>query len=357
MMSILRRYLSARFLASFAFMLAALAALALMLDLMEQADQVLRTSNGGPLALLKYSALRLPDIVAQMLPIASLLGMLLVLGQFMRHRELVAMWGSGASPTGLMLALTPMVLVLAAVNVANNDLAVPESQSALRELGWGEARKTGLSADKSLITWLLSGNDVVRAPAHAAKGDQLDGVSIFRRDDGGRLIERIDAERAVPQGQGWLLSGVTRHMIEPAATQKVASLFWDGRIEVAALPLVASDMRGLRSIDLIQLIGHDGYGQRPPDRFRTWLQARIASALVPALMIFLAVALAQRFRRIGGIGTLLLSSIGIAFAFFILDGVCLTMGETGFLPPWLAAWSAKLALACLIGSFVVYQEG
>ena len=144
MMSILRRYISTRFIAAFAFVLSALAALALMLDLMEQADQVLGASNGGALALLQYSALRLPDIAAQMLPIASLLGMLLVLGQFMRHRELVAMWGSGASPTGLMLALTPIVAGARRRQPRQQRPGRPGEQLGAARLGWGEARKTGL---------------------------------------------------------------------------------------------------------------------------------------------------------------------------------------------------------------------
>ncbi len=126
---------------------------------------------------------------------------------------------------------------------------------------------------------------------------------------------------------------------------------------MAALPLIANEMRELGSGQLAHLIAHEGYGQRPTHLFRTWLHARIASAFVPGLMIFLVVALAQRFRRFGAFGPLLLFSVGVGFAFFVLDGICLTMGEVGFLPSWFAAWSPKLALASLIGSIIAYVEG
>jgi lipopolysaccharide export system permease protein len=356
-MSVLRRYVSYRFIFYFALVLSAMSALALTLDLMEEADKVLRSAPDGTVALLRYSGLRLPDIAAQMLPMAALLGMLFTLGQFMRHRELVALWSSGVSPMGLIFAMLPVAVALAAVDFANNDVAVPETQSALRSLGFASERKSASASEKSEAEWLLSGSDVVRLPKQPATDGVLRHISIFRRDADGRLTERIDAESATPQGDGWMLSGVTRYLIEPATTSKLASLYLDGRIDLAALPLIASDMRELGSRELIHLIEHEGYGQRPADRFRTWLHARIGSAFAPGLMMFLAISLAQRFRRTGSFGPLMLFSIGIGFAYFVLDGICLTMGETDFLPPWFAGWGPKAALASLIASFVTYGEG
>jgi lipopolysaccharide export system permease protein len=356
-MTVFRRYINRGFIAYFAFMLAALTSLALTLDLAEEGDRVLGSVHGGALGLLRYSALRLPEIIGQMLPVSTLLGMIVILGQFLRHSEMVALWGSGVSPLQLMKALLPTALVLAGITLVNSDLAVPDTRSVLREWGVGEARKSGIVTEDGAMAWLLSGDDVVRAPNRADPSGALANVTIFRRDTDGRLLERIDAERATPQADGWLLSGVTRYGIDPAITTTLESLPWNGRIDVAALPLIVSQMRDLQSSDLLSLIAHAGYGQRPTDRYRTWLHARIASALVPALMICLAISLAQRFRRTGAFGALLLSSIGIGFGFLALDGVCLALGESGLMPAWFAAWSPKLALVCLIGTFVAYREG
>jgi len=355
-MSIIGRYLSWRFLAYFGLMLAGLAALALTLDLMEEADRVLASARGGLPGLLLYSALRLPDIAAQMLPIAALLGTLLVLGQLLRHSELVALWGSGVSPVGMMVSLLPVVVGLAGLHLANNDVAVPVTRLELRAWGVGDARKSGIFAEDSAFTWLRSGTDVVRTPPRAGDAGTLRQVSVFQRDADGRLVERIDAEWAEPHGNGWMFHGVTRNLVEPAVTRREDSLFWNGRIELAALPLLASDMRELRTSDLLHLIEHDGFGQRPPDRYRTWLHARIASMFLPGLMIYLVVSLAQRFRRAGAFGTLLLTSLGVGFGYFALDGICLAFGESGLLPPWFAAWGPKVALACLIGTFIVTRE-
>lgn len=362
-MSIFARYLGRRFLTALAFALLALVALALTLDLMEQGDKVLAADPGGIPGMLRYSALRLPDFVAQMLLVATLLAMLLAIGQFLRHSELVALWSSGVSPFGLILAMLPIVAILGILNFLNNDSAVPETRLELRDWGFGESRRGGLLADAAESAWLLSGRDIVRAPRQANPDASLNDVTIFRRDAEGRLTERIDAQHATrmaPQSGGdedaWLLSGVTLYSVAAASTEELPSLRWRGQINLDALPLVASDGRELRSSDLMALIENDGYGQRPTDRFRTLLHERVASFFLPALMAFLVIALAQRFRRTGAFGALMLSSLAIGFLFFVLDGLCLALGEAGWLPAWFAAWSAKLALACLIGTFLLGRE-
>jgi lipopolysaccharide export system permease protein len=131
----------------------------------------------------------------------------------------------------------------------------------------------------------------------------------------------------------------------------------DGRFDVEQLPLISKNLRELPILEINRLIDDEGYGQRPTDLYRTWFQYRIASAIVPILMIMLVVSLAQRFRRTGTFARLMIYSISIGFTFFVFDGASLAMGEASVVPPWISAWSPGLALAALIGSFVVRDEG
>ena len=55
-------------------------------------------------------------------------------------------------------------------------------------------------------------------------------------------------------------------------------------------------------------------------------------------MISLCIPLATRFRRGGGLGVLFVAGVGLGFLYFVVDGVALTIGELGFVAPWLAAW-------------------
>ena len=61
-------------------------------------------------------------------------------------------------------------------------------------------------------------------------------------------------------------------------------------------------------------------------------------------MIGLCIPLASRFRRGGGLGALFAIGVGLGFLYFVIDGISLTMGELGFVAPWLAAWLPLLAV-------------
>ena len=53
----------------------------------------------------------------------------------------------------------------------------------------------------------------------------------------------------------------------------------------------------------------------------------------------------------------MLTGLGFGFAFFVLDGASLAMGEAALLPPWFAAWCAEFVLVCVIVAFVLQVEG
>lgn len=357
MRGVLSIHITRRILIAFAVFLLGLCALSLSLDLAEQADKVLNVSGGNVLALGRYMALRLPDILAQMLPAAALLSAMMVIAQMLRSGELVALWAGGFSPINFLRALVPAFLVVGTLHFLNIELLVPGTRAALRDWGVTSLKENGLFDSDSPMLWLMSGDDIIRLPRNAVTAGPPFPLTVFVRNTAGVLQERLDAQAAERvDDDHWRLTDVSRSTIEPAATETVPSMLWQGHIDLAGLPLLAATQRDLQISDLLRLIDSKGYGQRPVNRFEAWLQARLASPLIPILMIALVVALAQRFRRHGAIGSLLLSSLAIGFAFSAFDGVSVAFGEAGLLPPWFAAWGPKLALAALIASQVTAQE-
>src|SRR3546814_1054421 len=99
-MSVLASYLTRLLLARFALLLFGLAALLLGLDLMVNANSVLR-GEGGLEALARYGFLRTPMVVSDLLKVASLLAGLITFAGLIRHSELTAIWGAGVSSGGL----------------------------------------------------------------------------------------------------------------------------------------------------------------------------------------------------------------------------------------------------------------
>jgi lipopolysaccharide export system permease protein len=168
------------------------------------------------------------------------------------------------------------------------------------------------------------------------------------------MISAADARR---NGDTWDLINATFFTIKPPATTTIPRLVWDGSVDVKHIPLLSKDLRELPINDIRNLAVHEGYGQRPTNLYRTWFHHRIASALTPLLMIMLVVSLAHRFHRSSAFTRLMLLSVTIGFGSFIFDNASLAMGEAGFLPPWVAAWSPGIAVVFVIGTFMARAEG
>lgn len=281
-MRVLRRYMSRKVVLHGGLVLLSLVTLSLTFEIMERADNVLAMSGGDARAVLLYAALRLPDFVARQLPMSVLIGALITFGLLRRYDELIAMWGSGVSALGMIMALVPVGVVIGLVQFGLDDLAVPRAQAQLRDLGLGEIGRSSDVQVETSATWLRSGADVIRIPKDVAKQGQLRDISIFRRDDNGLLIERLDAESARPVGDGWLLHNVSRETIDPPARGAMSELVWAGHIDIDELPLLSSDQRDLSLPQLEFLIANEGFGQRPADLYRTWLYDRMATALAPS---------------------------------------------------------------------------
>lgn len=354
-MTAIVRYLTSRYLFHLLLVLAALAALSLAFDLMEKGDQVLRADNGGVSALARYAGLRTPDVVAQMLPMACLLGGVVTMALLIRHAELVALWSTGISSLGIARALIPVAVALGAAQFMLDDLAVPKAADALRAWGVGNERDTVFAEDSDAV-WLMSGPNIVRVPRESGRAGQLFGITIFERDKDGALLRQIDAERADPAAEGWTLYGVQILNTGSAAVESLPGMNWPGRIDIGYLPLLAKKYRDLSISDMQVLIGNHGFGQQPPYLAKTWLYHRLTMLITPALMIGLVVALANWHSRSGTFGPMFLLSLGIGFGFLALDRMSLAMGESGLLPPLAGALAVKVALIGLIGALFLRNE-
>ena len=108
--------------------------------------------------------------------------------------------------------------------------------------------------------------------------------------------------------------------------------------------------------DLSYFIDNQGFGIRPVWVYQTWRHKRVAIFFNSLVMIGLCVPLTVRFRRGGGLGALFAIGVGLGFLFFIVDGISLTMGELGFVAPWLAAWLPPLLFGSLAALIALRAE-
>jgi len=355
-MSIFARYLCWMFLLRLLLVLLGIVGVMLSVEMLETADNVLRDVGGRLPFLGRYALLRTPDLVSQLLPISALLAAMFTILELIRHRELVAIWVSGLSSLRVIRALMPAALLLVAVQFSIDNWAVPKVMDDLRAWGVGRFDQSNLGDDTGSV-WIRSGDDIVRLQAEAAQAGRLEDFTIFRRNAAGVLIDRLDVTTAMQQDVGsWLLLGIKRQFVENSKDTYLTHLHWQGQLDLESISLIAEEPRELRIAEILRLIENDAFGQRRPDRYRTWLHYRFVAAASPFLMIALVAALSHHFRGRNNLAQLFLFSLAIGLAFFVLDKASVAMGEVGLLPYWVAAWAPSIILLCVIGSFILAPE-
>lgn len=255
----------------------------------------------------------------------------------------------------MLVALLPVAIGIGVLNLVVEDRLVPAAIEQLRSWNVGGFRLNKSLADTSAV-WVVSEPDIVRIPRSSGLAGTLSDISIFRREPDGSLIERLHAERAELDGTGWLLNKVEVISATTAEVRRVDRMHWAGQIDIANLPLLSKEYPELTLSELYHLILNRGFGQRPVYLAETWVFQRLSGVLTPLLLVGLVVSMVQRRDRVGGFGRILLVSLAVGFAYFVLDRAALAMGRSGLVPPWFAAFCIKTAMIGVIGAFLVRGE-
>ena len=324
------------------------------LEVLAYVDEILALNNRDISSLWQYALLRLPGTLSTFIGMSTLLALLLTISELSYRGELVPIWASGVSPVRVMIMLAPIAIVLGAANFFINDKAVPMVEPVLQSWGIGDYGSKKLKVGGNDPIWLRSDNDILRAVSSNAKATELKGVTIFRRDTQGHLTEQIMAADARLINDRWELQNVIVYYRANLAPSRLDKLIYSGAMRPAAAGIRSGAPEEMSLAGLSYFIENAGFGIRPVHVYETWWHKRITLIFSAMLMVVICVPLSVKFRRGGGIGTMFAVGVLLGFIFFVFDGISLTMGELGILPPWMAAWMPVMVFFGL-GAYMTLQ--
>ncbi|HZF36265.1 MAG TPA: LPS export ABC transporter permease LptG [Candidatus Angelobacter sp.] len=382
MMSTAGNYASRSLLGHLAMTLSGFVAFLLLLDLMNRGDEVVQRHGKSVLALGKYAALRVPDLASFILPFAVLIASLLMLAKFARNNEIMALKASGLSFYHLLLSLAPAALLVGLLHFLVSDQVVPRTARILQQwdavaqpaapAGKGAADTSAAgSSDNLTLTapspgasqsgaWIRDGDSYVKIETVLADGKELHGVTIFERQGHATLSERVAAERALFDGTNWRLLDVRKLSLAEGQDHKperIAEMPWVTSLVPDHLADLTIDPATLSMAEVWRFVSHPEVGSRPVDFYKTWLLRKIALPLVTIMMVLLAAPVAQGLQRHGGLGAGLAVGVGLGFLYFVTDGLLMTLGEMGTIPPLIAAWSPTALFMAIGVSALLKIEG
>ncbi|NLL37663.1 MAG: YjgP/YjgQ family permease [Fretibacterium sp.] len=318
-------------------------------DLLFEAARLIIERNVSLGVVLRLFFYRLPEVVALTFPMSSLLGALLGISNLSANSELIALRSLGIS---FMRVLRPVViasLLISAFTLLFNETLVPITSIAADRLMKYEILKNQVSAvQEKVFLRDERGGELLRV----LYVDQLDtekglmsGVMIHEFEKG-RLVRTSTAQEGVwKEGEWWIEEGrvydVTREgdvqLLFRFARQKLALNLSPAQLQRSTRR--PSDMSAHELWSYVR--GADMVGT---DLSRLWVMFHLKVAVPWACVILalLGASFGAARQSRSGSGMSFGVSVSIVFAYYVVMSLCRALGESGSMPPILAAWTPNL---------------
>ena len=317
--------------------------------LITQQDEI-GTGNYTALSALVYVGLSLPQSSFDSLPIASLIGALLSLGNLARSMELVVIRASGVSVARIAAwVLSAGILLMIMTWTLGEYVAPPLEQYAREMKTFQKFQDYSMAGNRG--AWAKDGDNVFSVQRQSAE-NSYGGVYVFKFNPQRRLLSvgRADSARIDAQNR-WTLSDYREsrfieERVEPSR-DAATSLETNLSSEFLGLASVKPDVMPVSGLmSYVEHLKRNGLDSRTVE---TAMWARIARTIAVAIIVVLAVPFAFGPMRSTGTGARTVVGIMIGVVFLLLARLMDSGGAIFDLPPIVVGWLPTVFLALVTG--------
>lgn len=348
-MRILDRYIATTWVRLLILCLSGFVGIYLVIDLIEKIPRFLR-AGGAAGDILQYFIWKIPEMVSRTATFSILMATLLTLGVLSRDSEIIAMRSCGISLLKISLPMLTLGFIASILLLINAELILPHSYAVTEMIDRVKIKKKGDRVTfKRNNIWFRSKSMILQARLFEPQSRTLSGVVVWNVDNSMIPVSRIDAETAVYREGRWVLNSTTeRNFQTPAGyvLKHEKTVNSDLNLKVEDLQVLDSDADNMSIRTLREYAENLRLGGYKAFRYLTLMHTKIASPFAALIMVLLGIPFALRNSRSGGIAMGIGASIGIGFAYFVVNAVLLSYGRSGVLPPVIAAWGANALFMC-----------
>lgn len=188
---------------------------------------------------LTFVVMTLPRRIYDFMPVAVLIGCLVGMGSLANTSELTVIRAAGVSISRLVYSAVRPVLVLVVLGLVLGQFVVPKTEQYAQS-----ERARALASDKPISGrdgfWYREDGQYIHVQAIQPNGVMY-GVSRFVFNEQFDLVRSDFSERAIYQGNHWVLEGVKQTRIHPDATEAETyqTLRWDTNVTPEVMTVVA----------------------------------------------------------------------------------------------------------------------
>jgi lipopolysaccharide export system permease protein len=310
---------------------------------------------------LYYHFLKIPDIIVQLTPPAVLLSTVMTLSGMSRSHELVACYAIGYGLRRIMLFFLAVVVLMGCLVIVMEDRILPPLFKKRTNFYWHVMKNRPdffLDIKKDKI-WYRSKNMIYNLQRFDPTAKVIYGVSLYTFDDAFHLVQVISAERATFSVVGWTLLDGTVTVFSEDSPVPLSKQFASKKVTIQESPKefqeIEKEVDGLRLKELKQYILKMSQSGANTKSYEVKYYSRFAIGFTSVVMCLLAIPFSVGSRRAGGAAKDLGLCLGVTFIYWMVYSVSLSLGVSGMLNPWVAAWLPSLFF-CGLAVFLISKK-
>lgn len=353
-MKILRRYFFREFLKYFTILLSSFTAIALVAEFFDKASEFFAAEITFYL-IAKYLLLQAPRVILYSLPFTSLFSILITLGIASKWKETVVIRASGSSTKKLFSYFLVLGVVLSLLALILGETVVPAATRRATEVRKVEILKQTPRIIQGGESLWLKGIDgsLIRIKGFVEDRDKVLRTSIFEFDESFCLKKRLEADEAEWRNGVWNLKNVTIFDFSDNTTEK-HRFYTTTSIEEPQI--FREEMKKPKEMNFMELYAY--YSRLEKAGFKNLkytvrLYEKLAYPTINFVMILFGISLALNTNWGGGIRSAGLGVI-VSVIYWLLYSISISLGNTGFIKPWLAPWLSPV-IFCIAGSIFYMQ--
>ena len=312
----------------------------LVIDFINKLDRFVDAGVSLSLTLF-YFLYKIPTMVVQMTPVATMISIVVVLCIMKKNKEVMAMKTCGLN---LLKAFQPVVMISLIISVSSLFLAeviVPYTSTKSNEIMEIDVKKR---PQASFQHWYKSNNNIYWIKYFDIKSKTMKYPTFYFFDDHFRLTKRIKGETASWSNGAWKIENVkilTLGKDNQYSTKKMSSYI----LKIPETPgTFIKKMKEPEDMSYRELKKHaekikaEGYDNTAA---LVELHMKLAYPFIGSVFALIAIPIGL-WQKTSGIPLSITLGILTCFLFWLVMGSARALGLAGVLPPFLSAWMANI---------------
>ena len=346
-------YIARKFWGPFLFAMGVFAALVVLGDTFEK----LKTLNNGYStlgAVLSYSLATFPNWLATIMPVACLLGAISVISEMVSNGEWTACVAGGFSPKQLFISIVACIMLVTGLTMLMQEFIVPPLNLKAETIYYTRIKPQkdfNLNVEHN-VAMKISPHQMLYAKTVDLSAGKMEEISVDTYDSLWNISQQIVADSMTwdPQQKSWVFqNGTKRTFVDKMDTTE--ETFSTAKAPVYTDPQdmsvnrTESKLLSIRDLNKrIRFFKQSGLAYYEAETAR---QSKLSTPFVTLIMCLLGMPFAISMRRKSKILNIL-ASLVIAFTFWWLISMCTSIGENGYLNPFLAGWGPVLFFTVVV---------